>query len=159
MSGPVVRVAERDASSRAICAVIHCCLSVHTTHYNTQSSSKASILAGVLATCEITYTWAQLMNPHQNKVMLPVCKAIGRNEWYVTGACIARYTHPKTKPAPRMKITPGKKSATFTVYTGRNSAQPFQLFCFSNHLSMVPKILKPWYAYTKGNVASQNRVQ
>ena len=52
-------------------------------------------------------------------------------------------THPNTNPAPRMKMTPGRNKATLAVYIGRNSAQPFQLFCFSNHASIVPKILKP----------------
>ncbi len=52
-------------------------------------------------------------------------------------------TYPNTNPAPRMKMTPGRNKATLTVYTGRNSAQPFQLFCFSNQASIVPKMLKP----------------
>ena len=52
-------------------------------------------------------------------------------------------TYPNTKPAPRMKMTPGRNRATLAVYTGRNSAQPFQLFCFSNQASIVPKMLKP----------------
>lgn len=55
-----------------------------------------------------------------------------------------RGTDPKMKPAARMKMTPGKNKATFTVYTGRKTAQPFQLFCFSNHPSIVPKMLKPY---------------
>lgn len=51
--------------------------------------------------------------------------------------------HWNTKPAPRMRTSPGRKSATLTQYKAVKQSHPTQLFCSWKNRNMSPKTERP----------------
>lgn len=76
------------------------------------------------------------------------------SEMQCTAFQIARAAYPKTKPAPTISTTPGRYKETTVQYSPMKASQPFQSFCFANHLSMSGMMLRPCTAVICGGLAA-----